>query len=55
MRTVKLHTKIHKNWFKHSKVGKGVTQTAWRSHKPTLILKIGKGTLRIFFLLSVSS
>jgi hypothetical protein len=34
-----VHTKFHKDWFVHSKVNRGEfsdTQTAWRSHKPTL-------------------
>jgi hypothetical protein len=34
-----IHTKFHKDWFRHSKVNMGGfadTQTAWKSHKLTL-------------------
>jgi hypothetical protein len=41
-----IHTKFHKDRLCHSKVNRGVTyrhtQAAWRSHKPTLFLKIKK-------------
>jgi hypothetical protein len=35
-----IHTRFHKDWFCHSDAdgGGGDTQTAWRSHKPTLII-----------------
>jgi hypothetical protein len=32
-----IHTKFNDNWFRHSKVYMGDTQTAWSSHKPTFI------------------
>jgi hypothetical protein len=33
-----IHTKFHKDWFRHSKVDRerGFTDTGWRSHKPGL-------------------
>jgi hypothetical protein len=37
-----IHTKFHKDWFRHSKAVEGGytdTQTAWRSHKPTFLNK----------------
>jgi hypothetical protein len=40
-----IHTKFHKDWFRHSKVDMGEftdTQTALGSHKPTLKKKESK-------------
>jgi hypothetical protein len=34
--SVIFHTKFHKDWFSHHKVGVGDTQTDWRRHKPAL-------------------
>jgi hypothetical protein len=31
-----IHTKFHKDWFMHSKVGGGYIDTGWRLHKLTL-------------------
>jgi hypothetical protein len=34
--SVVIYTRFHKDLFRHLKVDMGDTQTAWRSHKPTL-------------------
>jgi hypothetical protein len=36
-RCPRVHTKFHKDWFRHSEVNRGDTQTAWRSHKSSFI------------------